>query len=561
MNWLDGLPEGDRDGLTWYQREAVDSILKAFETHDSTLLVLATGLGKTQVFTALAKEWTDRDVLILAHRDELVSQAAKRYEQMTNMQVDIEQGDLKASLSAHIVVGSVQTVQRQGRLDRLGKERFGLVIFDEGHHAVSPTFRRPLEFFSSAKQLLVTATPDRLDGQSMKQLVQGVAYQMDILDGVRQGYLVPADGERWHLDTIDLTMVDKTAGDLRAGQLDEAMLKATEGIVRKVLEHHPDKKAIVFTPGVRSGEFATARFNALAPDSTAFISGTTPYWVRRQIVADFKAGKYVRLVNCQIATEGFDCPDVDMIVMGRPTCSRALYAQMAGRGFRAPPEVFSIDGKENDAARQSLIAASNKPRLLILDFVGNSGKHSLATPEDILGGEMEPAVVERAKKIRKEGSAESIADVLKRAKLEVDQAAKDIVAHVEATCQPFDPFKVFGVDFQGDKYTHSVGYSACSPQQLNALTHLGVNPAGLEGMGRKAATRLLQEFNDRRKKGYCTFKQLEILQKHGIKERDIFMVRATEAIDYLAATGWGRRTNMDKLKAICEQDREPGSEG
>jgi hypothetical protein len=184
------------------------------------------------------------------------------------------------------------------------------------------------------------------------------------------------------------------------------------------------------------------------------------------------------------------------------------------------------------------------------------------SPEDILGGDQEPSVVERAKKIRKEGSTESIADVLKQARLEVDQAAKDIIAHVEASSQPFDPFRVFGIHLEETaKYTHEVGYRACSPQQHFALTNLGVKPEALEGMSRIAAKKLLAEFVRRRQQGLCTFRQLEILQKHGVRDRFIFMARATEAIDYLKQTGWGKHTDQAKLLEICRQPRQSGEEG
>jgi superfamily II DNA or RNA helicase len=131
-------PKDVLDGLRWYQRDVHTAVMKAFETHNSVLVDLATGLGKTQVFSAIAKTWPGR-VLVLAHRDELVQQARMRLEKMTGELVEVEQGNLKSN-RARIVVGSVQTVYRPERLERLIKlGGFTLVIPDEAHHYVSET--------------------------------------------------------------------------------------------------------------------------------------------------------------------------------------------------------------------------------------------------------------------------------------------------------------------------------------------------------------------------------------------------------------------------------------
>jgi len=341
-------------GLRWYQEEARVAVLDAFQRVRSALVVKATGLGKTTLFGAVAGDWTQGDVLILAHRDELVGQAAKRIERMTGEQVEIEQAGQRASYRSRIVVGSVQSVTRQNRLDRMGTDRFGLVICDEAHHYTSATYRRPLEFFKNAKILGVTATPDRGDEKALGQIFEEVAYVMDIGLGIEHGYLCRVEAKRLDVGEVDLSGVKTQAGDLVASQLDEVILKHVEGIVKGVLQHYPDRKGPAFFPGVKSAELACQRFNALRPGCAAFIHAKTDPDERKEIIRDVHAGRYQFLCNVGIATEGFDWPEANIVIGGRATKSRALAAQMAGRGLRVLPGIVDhIPGKEGAATRRA----------------------------------------------------------------------------------------------------------------------------------------------------------------------------------------------------------------
>lgn len=229
------------------------------------------------------------------------------------------------------------------------------------HHFLAATYRRPLDYFSGAKLLGVTATPDRGDEKAMGKLFENVAYCFDIRQGIDQGYLVPLVGRQIELGEIELDGVATVAGDLSKGQLDEVMLRAVEGIVKKTIELEPDRQAVCFFPGVKSAEYATERFNALEPMSAAFVSGETLPHIRKGIVADFRAGRIKRLCNCMVATEGFDAPSASCIVQARPTKSRGLYAQMVGRGTRVLGGlVEAIPGREGADERRALIASSLK---------------------------------------------------------------------------------------------------------------------------------------------------------------------------------------------------------
>ncbi len=313
----------------YYQNEAEKAIYAKLRAYRSTLVVMATGLGKTVLFCGVGARMKG-SMLVLAHRAELVQQAKASLELVIGERVGVEQAELE-SHGERIVVASVDTIKNKKRMERLGPDRFDLIVVDEAHHYVAKTYRRPLEYFTKAKILGVTATPDRGDAKALGRIFESVAYVMDIEDGIDAGYLVPLTGKEVFLDEIHLENIGATGGDLNVGELDEAMLKACEGIVKETLRLAGDRRGIAFFPGVRSAEYAMQAFNRERPDCAVFISGAMDPMLRKSVVDQFKKGRWQYLCNCMVATEGFDAPDVSVIVMGRPTKSRALCSQMVGR--------------------------------------------------------------------------------------------------------------------------------------------------------------------------------------------------------------------------------------
>jgi superfamily II DNA or RNA helicase len=528
------------DKLRWYQFAARSSVYEELETGRSTLVVLATGLGKTELFSSVARHWPGR-VLVLAHRDELVTQARSRLERMTGEKVEIEQAELRSS-AARIVVGSVQTVYRDERLQRLLRlGGFSLIIVDEAHHYVSPTYRKALDFFGDAKVLGVTATPDRSDAKALGQIFDSVAYSMDLRDGVEQGYLVPLAGREVDIAEVDLDAVSISNGDLSAAQLDEAMVRGVEGIVQGMLQHSGTRQGVVFFPGVESSKVAAARFNAIRPDSARSVDGETPKDERKALMADFRAGKFQFLCNCMVATEGFDAPTASVVGLARPTKSRSLYAQMVGRGTRVlPGTVDHIDGEELAHERRAAIAASAKTSCLLLDFVGNNTKHALITPDDLLGGTYDADEKKRARKIRKESSGdvdvqESLADArtqLQRERLEL--AAKQVRAKVTSMHRDFDPFAMYGVSREREnEFTLEFGYKPMSEAQRSFLLREGFAPDALSKVSARAASRLIGGVIKRRKDGLMSHKQAAMLSRYGVSDTQISSRAASAAIDYV----------------------------
>lgn len=354
-----------------YQTEAIEAILHGYNEDDKRrlLLVLATGLGKTVVFSNLAAQM-QTDTLIVAHRDELLDQAADK---LLTVWPDAEVGKVKGKTDdrhAQVVVGSVQTLARQNRLDRIEPQRFGLCVIDEAHHAAAASYRTVLDALHPDCLVLgVTATPDRGDGVGLHDVFEDIVYERDMLWGIKAGYLSDLRGVLVELD-VDFSAIRKTRGDYVDGDMGRALhdANAPAHVLKAWAEHAADRKTIIFTPTVDLSREMVATFDAAGIPS-AHVDGNTPEYDRKRILGMYAAGEYRMVSNCAVLTEGFDDPSTDCIVIARPTTSRGLYTQMVGRGTRKYP------GKDD---------------CLVIDAVGVSRKQSLVTVATLVGRKMKP---------------------------------------------------------------------------------------------------------------------------------------------------------------------------
>lgn len=541
MNSPDYVRALQRPQLRGYQEDAVAAVMKSFETHDSTLIVMATGLGKTQVFSSVAEHFLPNRVLLLAHRKELVRQGADRLHLVTGEQVDIEMAEEWASNRARIVAASLDSIRT--RLERWPPDHFSLVIFDEVHHSLAKSFRKVVEHFK-CKKLGVTATPDRGDEKALGQLWGDVAYVRDIVDGINDGYLVPIKGRSVAVESIDLSHVSKTAGDLAAGELDDEMVKSIEGIVSKTLEIEPNRRGIWFFPGVQSAELAAERIRAMG-QTAGFVCGETPKEERDEIFKQFRTGELQHLTNCQVATEGFDAPAADMVVIGRPTLSRSLFAQMVGRGLRVLPGL----GGDSADGRRAAVGASGKPNCAVVDFCGNAGKHSLVTPEDLLGGDYTEEEVKLAKKKAKEQPESDALANLAAARKELKAMMAKLQSKVKATVTGFDPFGV--LKMKVPEPAQERFREPASQDQLRMLeTTFKVRPDRLKNLSKLEAQKLIGTLKTRRNLGLASLNQLAALQKHCNPPTNLSFRKASKAMDYLANSQW--RPDVAVLQAMVE---------
>jgi type I site-specific restriction endonuclease len=428
-----------------------------------------------------------------------------------------------------------------------------LVVADEGHRYAARTYKRALDYFN-AKVLGVTATPDRGDGKALGIVFDETAFVFDIMDGIDAGYLVPLQYQSVRIDSIDISGVKSSGGDLSEAGLDDAILKGTEGIVQESLRLGGTRQAIAFWPGTRSAKFACDRYNAIIPGVARYIDANTPQRERRDTVARFKAGEFRILCNVGIATEGFDAPATSCIILGRPTKSRQLATQMVGRGTRVlPGTVDSFQRATEAKKRRDAIAKSDKPDCLVLDFVGNAGRHQLVTPVDILGGKYTTPELELARKevleLQSEDRPADVAQSLKLAREALARVAEQISSRVESTITSVDPFSILHLK-QTSKYTERFGHKPASSAQKESLRKAGLPETHLAAMKASDAAQILNAMAVRRSKGLASYRQLRMLRKHGFSDINITYASASRAIDYIASTGYGERAKVEREKIV-----------
>ena len=407
-----------------YQSRCVAAICDALETHSSTLAVLATGLGKTVVFSHLAKRWPGR-VLVLAHRDELIRQAVEKLEAITGEIVGVEMGpeslDENGLIKPRLVVSSVQTMSRPKRQQKFRPCEFGLVIIDEAHHAVARSYRDCIAHFQQSPTLRllgVTATPKRSDQLAMGQVFQSVSFDYGIEPAIQDGWLVPVRQQVVTVQGLDFSGVRSVAGDLNEADLEAiiAQEKILHATAVPTIDIVGDLPSLVFCVTVNHAKLLAEVLCRYKPESAVALDGSTPMEVRRQEIERFRRGQVQFLCNCGLFLEGFDAPNTAAVIMARPTKSLALYTQVLGRGTRPLPGIVDTHAESEPHIRRQAIADSAKPSMLVVDFVGNSGRHKIISAADLLGGKYgEPVRQYAAQTAEAEGHAMLIDDQLARA--------------------------------------------------------------------------------------------------------------------------------------------------
>lgn len=548
------------DTTRYYQYEAHDAFFECAKNTPWVLEVLATGLGKSRIAGMIARTFEGR-VLILDPRLELITQMHGAVEHMTGEFVEVEQADIHSSSKARVVVASVASMNEK-RLRRMGRDRFDLIITDETHHATAASYSRIYDWFRSTYGLGLTATPDRSDGKALGMRFDDVAYRYNIRSGIENGFLAKYVPCLKYIKELDISGVSKakTAGGLNLSELDAATIRAVEGILHTTFECADDRRGIFFWPGVRCAKMAAERANKRRPGSSAFASGEE-CWdergekiERRELMRRIKGGEVQYLHNCDVATEGFDWPACNLIVHGRPTLSRALHTQMDGRGGRVLPGVIDhLPRREQRAERLAAIAASEKPDCLMLDFVGNHGRHQLVTTLDVLGGDYTEAEVKRAKDNQKAGEmgSDALAALEKaRAELKALAAVPAKIEKIVTETKWVEAFATLGmkVDAVAEAAALNHGHDPITDGQVRYLAAKGVPDAELRKMTKVSAKRLIGSMEKRAQVGLATYRQLRVLADFGIpSDPRITHRRAQAGITYVQNKGW-KKADVDPVK-------------
>ena len=507
-----------------YQQQARDRIHAEWDAgHTRTLLVLPTGTGKTIVFASVAADQVragDR-VLILAHRGELLEQAADKLQRSTGLVSAVEKAESTCLDSwFRVVVGSVQTLQRTARLERFPQDYFGTIIIDEAHHAITDGYRRILDYFSGAKVLGVTATPDRGDMRNLGEVFDSLAFEYKLTDAIKEGYLCKIMAQTIPLQ-LDITSVTMSGGDYAVGDLGTALDPYLEQIAAEMAVRCKDRKTVVFLPLIKTSQKFRDLLNAKG-FRAAEVNGQSDD--RRQMLADFDAGKYNVLCNSMLLTEGWDCPSVDCVVVLRPTKVRSLYSQMVGRGTRLSP---------------------GKTDLLLLDFLWMTDKHELCRPADLVCDDRDVAR-QMTEHLAETGCPEDIEEAAAQASEDVvaqreEALAKQLEEQRRKKAKLVDPLQ-YEMSIQAEDlagYVPAFGWEAGPPseQQTAALEKLGILPDAVESAGKAAL--LLDRLNKRRDEGLTTPKQIRLLERYGFRHVGSWSFEAARhMIDRIAAQGW-----------------------
>ncbi len=471
-----------------YQEEAKAEVLLKLALHHSTLVEMATGLGKTILFAFLADEWPGR-VLVVAHRDELIRQAADKIYAITGHPVSVEMGRERADdqlYGTKVTVASVQTLARAKRRQRFHPDHYSLIVIDEGHHAAAVTYREVLDYFASAKRLFVTATPKRKDGVGLETVCESVAYQYGIEPAIRDGWLVPVKQTVVKVEGLDFSKARTVAQDFNEADLEQILLEEEplHKMVASAYELVGRQQSLWFCVTVAHAKALAAVLSRYAGDTAVhFLSGDTPREERHAAVSDYKAGKIQHLLNCALFLEGFDAPTTSAIVMGRPTKSLGLYTQILGRGTRPLPGV--VDGILTPVDRKTAIAMSEKPCMTVIDYAGNAGRHKIIQATDVLSGKHEAPIRDYAKKILEdEGGAVDVDAILERAAAEmelerfVNERRAKIKAEVQYETYDVDPFtRQYNGQANGESKAPA---DLCSQKQAGFICYLA-RTAGEKG--------------------------------------------------------------------------------
>ena len=507
-----------------YQQAAKAAVLDEWDRGvDKTLLVLPTGTGKTIVFSSITEEAVKRGgrVLILAHRGELLEQAADKLEKSTGLRSALEKAESSCLGSWYrVAVGSVQSLQRPSRLERFAPDYFTNIIIDEAHHCLSDGYQRVLEHFKAARVLGVTATPDRGDMRNLGQYFETLAYEYTLVQAIRDGYLSPIKALTVPL-RLDLSSVGVQNGDFKVGDLGTALDPYLNAIADEMLKNCADRKTVVFLPLVKTSQKFRDILNAKG-FRAAEVNGESDD--RAEVLQDFEAGKYNVLCNSMLLTEGWDCPSVDCVIVLRPTKIRSLYSQMVGRGTRLYP---------------------GKDHLLLLDFLWHTERHELCHPAALVAESPEVAK-KMTDNIEEAGAAVDIMEAEAQAESDVvaqreEALAKQLEEMKRRKRKLVDPLQ-FEMSIQAEDlsgYVPTFGWEMgpATDKQKRTLEKLGIFPDQIDNAGKAAM--LLDRLDKRRDAGLTTPKQIRFLEGKGFEHVGQWQFDdARRLIDRIAGNGW-----------------------
>lgn len=470
-----------------YQEKFCNDISRSFDEFDKVLGVMPTGGGKTVCFSYLSKMYAR--TLIVAHREELISQAAEKIEAITGIAPSIEMGDSR-STGTPTVVSSVQSMVR--RLDKFSRNDFDLVVADEAHLSLSDTWAEILNYFNS-KILGVTATPNRGDHRALGEFYETCASEVSMVDLINQGYLARIKCVQFPVK-IGLDSVRISSGDFVDEDVDSALAPYLHEIAKYMVKYK-ERKTIVFLPLIRTSmQFSdVCRRHGI---NAIHVDGQSPD--RKDILRDFGEGKYRMLCNSSLLSHGIDIPSIDTVLVLKPTKSQPNYQQMIGRGLRTHP---------------------GKDYLLIVDPLWLSSRHKLVKPADLVSSDLiNASSLTEFIEDRHEREVDLLDQIVDIKAEREKRLAEEIYLHSQKKEKFLDPIEyavalLKGTEISTYEPTYRWEMETITPKQAALIQRFGISPSTIKSKGH--ASKIIGLIMDRRKLGLASPKQVVYLRKMG----------------------------------------------
>lgn len=479
--------------------------------------------GKTICFSAITASEVSagRRVLILAHRAELLDQAADKLYRSTGLKCAREKAEESCLGSWYrVTVGSVQSLCRPKRLEKFSDDYFDTIIIDEAHHALSAAYQTVLWHFPNARVLGVTATPERGDHRNLGIYFDHLAYEYTLPEAIKEGYLCKIKAQTIPLE-LDIRDVSITSGDYALGQVGSALDPYLAQIAGEIAQVCQTRKTVVFLPLIATSQKFTRMLQERGI-SAAEVNGESNN--REQILKDFDDGKYQVLCNSMLLTEGWDCPSVSCIVILRPTKVRGLYAQMVGRGTRLYP------GKED---------------MLILDFLWLTERLDLCRPACLICKDEEVAR-KMTENLNTSGEVLDLEQAEAQAESDVvaereQKLAEKLAAMRKRKRKLVDPLQ-YAISIQSmdlAEFQPDLGADMSSPtqKQIDALEKYGI--FGDDIPTAAEAQSIIETLHSRTSQGLTTPKQIRCLERYGFKHVGTWHFEdAQSLIQRIASNNW-----------------------
>lgn len=450
-----------------YQTQCLEAIDSALSNQNRTAVVMATGSGKTIVFAEFCRR-TSESVLIVVNQTELIRQTVEKLGYF-GLTPTVISGTVKQSTDSHITVCSIQTLSREDVLLNMPIGLFKYIILDECHHSTSSTFQAILSHFKEYKLIGFTATLERRNKtESFVDIFDSICFEYSIDKGIAQGYLSPVRTEIVELPQI-----------ANKGNNSKELAEANLYHIADHLQGFADRKALVFMPTVE----LSIKFAEVLQETNInarHVDGSSPD--REEIISSFKKNEFNFLLSKNLLLEGFDVPDVNLLVLLRPTDSRIIYAQAIGRGIRI---------------------AEGKSECLVLDYMGLTIQHELYKQPLLKApkGKETREAIAREKAIRDDYNR-FLSSLLK----ERNPEGKSL----------YNPYEMKGLFPQLEEFSNPKSQLQYpSDKQIKALVGFRIKPCW--SVSKLAASYLLDILFKRANAGHCTIAQGQALKRVGVK--------------------------------------------